>query len=191
MALILPRSVFYHIPKTGGTFVRLSLRQAGFCVNLEVGGHNHTYPSQCRIKNRFSFAFVRHPLSWYESYWTYKQYISKWDPRNTVDANTQSEKFSTFIQKMIDTYPGYVSCIYQLYTEIDTPNEINFIGRQENLREDLCHALTEAGENFDKERIHSFPVKNVSPSHPEWDPAQRKKIIELESFAFKRFNYDP
>ena len=96
MALLLrDGSIFLHIPKTGGNWVTSVLRQQNL-LRAEFG-HKHSdfahlfsrtpkrrveqlpnWLSMVGVKRRwarhgkpFMFCFVRHPLSWYESWFKY------------------------------------------------------------------------------------------------------------------------
>lgn len=93
-------SVFFHIPKTGGTWVYNVLESLGL-IKSRLGhvhaDYFHAYWNQMLLTpneiflnkfktllgyrqnsaamptNTFSFCFVREPLAWYESYWKYMQ----------------------------------------------------------------------------------------------------------------------
>lgn len=94
MALLLKNgSFFFHVPKTGGTWVSYVLRQSG-CVVGQIG-HKHCYPSEIglspkplwhpsqwrdrfRIRYRASspidgWLFLRDPVSWYKSWYFYQE----------------------------------------------------------------------------------------------------------------------
>ncbi|PIR53287.1 hypothetical protein COU76_01935, partial [Candidatus Peregrinibacteria bacterium CG10_big_fil_rev_8_21_14_0_10_49_10] len=74
MALILPRSAFFHIMKTGGTWVRSVCEKQRLSIE-EVGDTHKAYcelPDTELVSSRFTFAFVRHPCSWYQSFWSWK-----------------------------------------------------------------------------------------------------------------------
>lgn len=79
-ALVAPdRSwIFIHTPKTAGTWISKVLRAVVPEV-VELRGRCHNRPAQLAHaglidQNMFSFAFVRHPLTWYWSWWR------QWDP---------------------------------------------------------------------------------------------------------------
>src|SRR3989338_8198252 len=105
MALELPHSIFFHVPKTGGMWVRQAIKNAGIPTN-EVGNAieetdnfstmKHTFfhatPRTVHTLGRFSFAFVRNPLTWYQSQWAF-QMQHQWKNWFPV-----SEIFSEYIQ---------------------------------------------------------------------------------------------
>lgn len=64
--IVLPKSVFYHVPKTGGSWVAEGVKQA--FKDYEVPyGYGHASPVQCAV-DKPSFCFVRNPYTWYRSY---------------------------------------------------------------------------------------------------------------------------
>ena len=90
MALILPKSVFVHIPKTGGTWVRRAI-EASMGIEkdsseIEISGINHwgkTAHAKAqdlkrelgeRLQDRFLFSFVRKPLDLLKSFYISKVY---------------------------------------------------------------------------------------------------------------------
>lgn len=84
MATRTDKAIFYHIPKTGGTWVRVALKEAGVktrAVRTMGGPHpfnlkwTHATPDtvvQSAPIGRFSFCFVRQPVAWYTSYWSFR-----------------------------------------------------------------------------------------------------------------------
>lgn len=70
-----------------------------------------------------------------------------------------------FIRNVLDAYPeGFVTQLYRYYV-----HDVEYVGRQENLREDLIEALTLAGEDFDAEAIRGLPARHLSAA--EWQDA--------------------
>lgn len=100
MALLLKNgSFFFHVPKTGGTWVSEVLRKSG-CVIGQVGSkHCFPYelgcssrplwhPNQIRDRVRLrlratspvnGWCFLRDPVSWYKSWFSYQQ-LRGWQP---------------------------------------------------------------------------------------------------------------
>lgn len=74
------------------------------------------------------------------------------------------DDFQTFVLKLIEQHPnGFITRLYQCYVGQDC-NEVDFIGRQENLRPDLITALETASESFDSGVIQTLHRYNVSAS---------------------------
>lgn len=59
-----PKYIFLHVPKTGGTWVRMMLQLSGG-IERELKGHNPY--SKVTPKDRPAFCFVRNPWDWYIS----------------------------------------------------------------------------------------------------------------------------
>jgi hypothetical protein len=208
MAFLLPRSVFIHVPKTGGQWVTAALPPAG--VPLEQLGVVHTSPDEIedepeRRRRAFVFAVVRHPLTWYQSRWAH-QTDDEWEPIDALDWFTPrwiefwaefrehcaSFDFQEFVRLCVAHYPeGLVSTLYEAYTA-----GCDFVGRQERLREDLLEALARAGESFDPARLHATPARNVRGGRParRGQSLYTRELLELaleaESRAIARFGYE-
>lgn len=223
MAIILKNgSVFLHIPKTGGNWVTEVLYKSNLVK--EKIGHKHAtinqlcYPSIYRstklfkhfVVNRnfgifarkkpFMFCFVRHPLSWYESWFKYmsqdnrkwqfwgdERDIRNWHPNAMLNGLGDSD-FNGFVRNVANKRPGYVSELYGWYT---TP-EVDFIGKQENLREDLIRVLKLLELDFSEDFIWTYREVGVSQNthqQVEWDPELRQRIYDLELAGLARYGY--
>jgi hypothetical protein len=146
----------------------------------------------------FKFCFVREPLKWYESYWRFMQTMDwqplgdeavpeKWHP-NAMLNGLGSPDFNTFMANVNRKRPGYVTEMYGWYT----PANIDFVGRQEFLREDLEKALKLMKVEFDPGYLTKLPLINQSPSHipvPEWDPKLKRQTQLAEYATYVRFGY--
>ncbi len=207
MALILPKSVFIHIPKTGGNWVREALQRA----ELPIKEARHRYhvtelrpakPHCCqhsRLRDvseedrsgRISFAFVRHPLSLYQSWWAFKMQTG-WNDVFEFERLCKSETFPEFLEKVLKHFPGWAG---KIFNQIDVDG-IQMIGRQENLTEDLIAILRAAGEEFDPDVIRNMPHTNVVGTLSKWQeraqytPELERAVLESEREALERFGYD-
>lgn len=217
MALVLPHSIFLHVPKTGGTWVRTAIDGAGipnresnrgqeplgFQIHTDLtnttdrGPWNLTFRRRPRTwyipGGRFCFAFVRNPLDWYRSYWAHRM-RKGWKPQHKIDSVCASDDFETFVRHMLEKFPSYVSDLYELYAGPEN-DEIGFVGRQENLIEDLIRALREAGEAFDEDRIRETEPVNLGSELQQWSEKSRypsqleEAVLRAEHRAMKRFGY--
>lgn len=203
MALQLPNSVFFHVPKTGGTWVRYAVARSGIETNEVIKSMKHgkiepiyafhAKPSQVACHGRFRFAFVRHPFSYYQSYWAYRQILSKW---NDFDRTHMHRDFSMFVRSVTNAFPlGWVSSIYRKYVgEVDHPL-VDFVGKKESLIDDLITALRLAGEEFDEEAIRTAPKQNQASALDTWKPLclLTPDLIDLltehEAWAMRKFGY--
>ena len=93
----------------------------------------------------YMFCFVRNPVSWIESYYNYcvpenwynwsseYDYCGLWHP-NAVLNSLKSESLNEFVEKLLVKRSGYVTEMFGWYTTAG----VKFIGKAENLREDLA-----------------------------------------------------
>ncbi len=203
MAELLPHSCFLHIPKTGGTWVRALLREYGLSLDTiraidasysteNLKGSYHCVPTfdQRFLDRQHIFCFVRHPLGFYQSYWCFKSGLKKWNPVSVFDNNCRSdESFEKFIDKVIQKYPqGFLTWLYEFYASHAT-----FVGKFENLKEDLITILKQAGEDIGDEMIHSYQPLNVTPNDLRKTAIYREDqvaaIMEIEKPVIEKYSY--
>ncbi|MCK4786028.1 MAG: sulfotransferase family 2 domain-containing protein, partial [Desulfobacteraceae bacterium] len=211
MAILLKNgAIFLHIPKTGGNWIAKVLEQAR--VSHLCFGHKHLdldevmrFERYLVAANRwnepsyqlFRFCFVRHPVHWYESWWRMMQKlgwpdwgtdgsIDDWHP-NAVLNGLGHQNFNHFVEKVLRKRPGYVTELYGRYTN----SGINFIGRQENLIEDLLKALRECSVTVDEVLIRSIHRVNVSDRaiKVDWDPDLLAEVSKVEYASIRRYGY--
>jgi hypothetical protein len=188
MSVVLPKSRFLHLPKTGGVWVEWTIRK---CVKNIVVINNpelHTHIETTPHPERFTFSFVRHPITWYQSYWAYKMGVG-WT--NAFDSHCGTNDFAQFVRNAVEKHPGHYAWVCRLF--LGPPGEeIDFIGRTENLSDDLRTVLTQAGDAFNS---RAGGRNNVSK--PEWKAKAvvtdevRDLIAASESEVFERFDYNP
>ncbi len=222
MALILKSgAVFLHIPKTGGNWVTAVLRECGLVVGSIGSKHSNldrlVSPFDGRSGKRlgmmerarassvlkpkpFMFCFVRHPLSWYESWFKYQTQpacdwrdwgsdkdVLAWHPCCPLNG-CRSEDFDGFIRNALEKRPGFVS---EMYSEFAKP-QVEYVGRQESLRDDLVSVLKRLNLTFDEGFVRDFKEVGVSPvprQKVEWDPELKQRVLELEHLALLRYGY--
>jgi len=113
-------------------------------------------------------------------------YDSCWHP-NAVLNGLGSDDFNCFIENVLCKCPGLVS---ELYFSFAKPS-INFVGKTENLKEDLAKVLLMAGVPFESNSLNT-PRQNVSPVKPalaKWAPSLKRQFIMTELPAMLRFGY--
>ncbi len=189
--LILPKSCFLHVPKTGGSWVKKAIAAAGIpCKSYEMSGNPHIGLKNCPCPEKFKFAFVRHPVNLYRSYWQYKMTFG-WDSDNLLDQTCQSDNFRQFIRHVLDQFSGvYSDNLIEFIGE--TNDEIEFVGKYENLVDDLIAALNSAGETFDEQIIRTLPPFNVSDKvqfPAVYTPQLEAEIKLAEQKIMSRFDY--
>lgn len=189
--LILPRSCFLHVPKTGGSWVKKAILASGInCESFSIKDNNHPGLRECPFPEKFKFAFVRHPLGVYRSYWQYKMTYG-WDLHNPIDQNCRDDNFEAFVSHVLAKMPGVYSCCIVNFVGTDR-KPIEFIGKYENLVEDLITALTMAGCHFNENVIRALPPINVSNKQAfpaEYTPELKSAVLRTESGVMTRFGY--
>ena len=186
MSVITPKSCWLHVPKTGGIWVEKVLLT---CVEGARMAQSRHLGLGCCPDERFVFAFVRHPYTWYQSYWCYKQ-KKGWDRANRFDQRCGSNKFDEFIDKMFERD----SCHYTKVINymMGDGEGIDFVGRFENLREDLLKALELSGDVLKADIDTVKPINRSNPEHKEaaqYAPHQKEKVAEYDHEVFVRFGY--
>lgn len=214
VALLLPHSIFIHVPKTGGTWVRKAIHKAGIPTSeLACNWHAGTWDKPQRraddldlqpghlcwhnrlrdidVCDRLTFSFVRHPASMCISYWQYRQRTG-WDLENNVDVFLKADTFEEFIKNTLEhsNQRGWVSSMFRSYL-LHKERTVDFIGKQENLVEDLVRVLRLAGEDFDEDALRATPMQNVTEQESTF--ALPDHILDLLLFgerdAIERFGY--
>ena len=156
MALLLRRSIFYHFPKTGGTFVRRCCHEMGIVV-AEIGP-GHAWPDLAPMPGLFSFTFARDLEAWYRSFWRFCMLKGwDWSPPCAPISECRSERFEVFRENVRSRCPEWLPNQLRLFGF-----RCDFVGRTETLADDLVRALTLAGEEFDEDYIRSRPPANVT-----------------------------
>jgi len=185
MAFRTSKFIYYHIPKTGGTWAKNAMLKAGivyvrakyyYGTSLNhpeklITAHKlglkreHETPVGVLDEDRhklFSFTFVRSPLAWYKSFWAHRKIAPRLGATHRFALDwLMDENFEKFMINVLEKYPeGFLTKVYQLYLG-ERGDDLGYVGRQENLREDLITALNLAGEKFNKMIIRSEKKRNV------------------------------
>lgn len=160
------------MPRTGGNWVEESLKRAfgsdadKMCVDvgwpINVNGI-HIPPTRLEPVEKFSYTFVRHPFNWYVSYF---QFLVK------------RKSWAKFVEETLGEYTKLVKEFEQ----------VDFVGKTENLYFDLCKALDIAGEKYDEMKFLSRHVNRSIPKRINYD-LYKNKIVEAEKYVIKKY-YD-
>ena len=146
------------------------------------------YPDWAELVKHLSvFTFVRHPLSWYASYWTFRnrtiqtEKSNRWEfsggidyPLGKLDSQCESDKFETFVKNVVRN-KGYLKHLYWCVTK-----DCRYVGRQENLKNDLIYIWKALNEDFDEKIIKDMRRVNKSEEHPVYSQMMRDDICEVE-----------
>lgn len=184
MALRLTKSVFIHVPKTGGTWISAVLREKGIVEEETSRPHMRwseilEEPGMKAWHHLRPFLFVRHPVSWYQSYWAYKV-RNGWESGNWMDETFQSPHFPIFVENCVKGHPALLGRIYRKHTQ-----GVSFVRRFEKLREGLLEALVVEGVS----ELPDVKPRNVSPPHSQCPPDLVRMIEESEAEVMKTWGY--
>ena len=201
MAIVTSKSVFYHINKCGGNYVKEALSRS--VRGYTRKGRDNDVPHELDFKKghvtpagirdvdkdgRFSFTFVRHPVAWYRSFWCYRVRKGKLDKKFPLD-RAWDDNYEKFIINMLAKFPdGFASRVYRCYVGDDL-SLVDFIGRTESLEDDLVTALTLAGEDFDEGVLRKTEPRNRS-ARGTLDRAVISKDLENEIIKADKWTID-
>ncbi|MGA2319505.1 MAG: hypothetical protein ABSG95_02025 [Solirubrobacteraceae bacterium] len=190
--------VFLHMPKTGGTWVAQAVTAAGVqtsrpdpLADQRYSGHGHASLLDFSLGDRFSVAFVRHPLDWWRSYWGYRMRVG-WSMENEIDSAAASDDFNDFATRVLDHCSGHVDELVRQFIGSPAPR-VDFVGRFEHLVADTCTALRLGGESFYEDAVRAHPNVNVSDydSFPaRYRPDVAARLAEAEHQTIERFYPD-
>ncbi len=206
MALIIDNKLlFIHVPKTGGSYIR------SLCTNnlscKETGSfsmHDHYSIKECiennsELSELISFGFVRHPITWLKSRWSWA-IISDYNTKLETDQDAQNHwlsqcwdlNFQEFIKKYIKNSVAHCSQTYIEKLGIGSDYEVFHILKYENISYDIYNLFKKYDLPISKERLnlkkrrvgsqglHIVETKEIYPS-------QECDICEIESFAINKF----
>lgn len=168
MTLLLQRTAFIHVQKTGGTYVRHAVRQlhlkereAAVKKNTRFSQlvHRSYRVDKIYIGPRIAWGLVRQPLSWLKSYYAYRT-KNGWGQKG-IDSLPHGD-INVWIYNVEKHYPGTVS---ELYT--DMLKGCDYIGRTEELPEPLLFVLSnyERVPQFKLNQLKRIAPQNVTDSH--------------------------
>jgi len=190
MVRLLNNIIFSHIPKTGGCWIRQALYDNDLILDNNSLLHTTLFVLPPAIEKPTVFTFVRHPISWYESWFRYqtqegwtdwncgKDYLHPCAP--LLDCG--STNFNKYIEKCLKKVPGFVTSMYHMYTQF-----ADYVGRQENLEGDFLRIMKML--KLDIISIDKLK-RNVSPEMKiEWDKDLYQEVLSLEGGAIKQYGY--
>ena len=178
------------VPKTGSTWIRAKVGELGLEVE-EVGDpamrEHDLLAAFDRSRYAFVGAFVRNPLDWYRSYWSYRM-EKGWRPAYALDEHCQSEDFETFVRKAVTVLPGALGNIYTSYVG-EPAEQIDFVGRQENLAANFAQFLSLIGEDPGPVGQSGGSRINATKIRPDFTDELKELITVSEWQTMRRFGY--
>lgn len=142
MAVILRNcDLFIHVPRCGGSYTIELLNALGL-VRLRMPSAPHVPPHFFNFQRKvFKFGFVRHPWEWLKSYYRLKFATARHPAIWLDNMIDESKGFEDWIG-LIYAKPGFQVVGDYMYNFIGRgSSRIDFVGRYENLREDLERAM--------------------------------------------------
>lgn len=174
MAYIIANKILlYHTPKTGGTFIFDFLKEY-----IRELGDNHDTPEMIDGKGYYQIAFVREPISWWESYWNWKN--KDWDNPEGRYLNYQptmhffnykSNNIHSFIQKVYRNEPHFLTNMFRDYTK-----QVNKVYRYEHIYKAILNICKYCQLDFTMKEIKKY--HRVNPGHLH-TKITGKKTLEL------------
>ena len=226
MAMQLKNSMFIHIPKTGGTWVRKALEASMYLEKdaneIPIDGIDywgklaHSTASQVRLQHgslpeeKLMFSFVRDPADLLKSLYIEKFWpeLITYDERSLIlkgsTASAQINKYAqrksptkkkTFREFVFSLDEGYVTTLYKdfLQAPVGVFPYVDYIGRTENLKEDLIDFLEIAEEPFERSAIENMPPARIGASSDAakeiigYDEEVEQYIKQSEEYVYKTF----
>ena len=189
MAIQIDRAIFLHIPKTGGTWITNYFKETNMDHgDGQLGLHAHINGKVIRaMKDPIDdvvFCFVRHPLTWYRSYWQMKKDLVSKRHGGWIDTIVD-QPFHDFIKTVIEMEPGYLTSFFEGYTE-----RSRLIGKQESLREDLDDILRLLSIKYDRHHLFEKPKENSQAPYATYSHRLAKLLMDSEKDLITKYNYN-
>lgn len=184
--------VYLHLSKTGGSWSRGILEQHDFKI-IDIKSFGGHLPNSPKYKDYFTFGFVRHPVSWYKSLYRFFK-TNDWVLNSNggfsgaVFTDLKSDNINDFLDtiRRKDKFD-----LNEMYNRFFVEHPVSYIGKYENLYEDLHLCLKLNGinaTNLIRNRATHYVNKsnaydcNLSPENLEY-------IYDSCDDIFKTFNY--
>ena len=180
MSYYLPekRALFLHVPRTGGTWIKEAMFQAGIPMNKwgRIGEpyrpKKHTIIPHIRpdlwARVGVVFAFVRHPVPYYVSVWRFatrswadRPDKMQWAVQERNDPAAINEaifrwkpNFDEWLDEMLEEEPGWVTRWFERYVGPPGGEFCHFVGRTETIESDLERVMRMLGygKQWDEKR---------------------------------------
>jgi len=185
-SMIFKEIAFLHFRKTGGSWVSHVLKDLDFKRIDEKEFH----VSRDKVDNKFfTFGFVRHPVDWYKSFYKFLNFT-----KYEFNPDLVSQDINGLINKL-KTNKFSVKSFQEEFNNffcIGKENECNFIGKYENLYEDLKRVLAINNINANN-LIDTYKTKLINNSQYSDCKISEENLKYIYSSChkiMKRFNYE-
>lgn len=189
---------FLHIPKTAGTWVRMSIKCAGINY-LEFGReHEHTGWKKARelVPDARFFTLVRHPFAWLRSYWVDRQ-LKGWGGDLSYGRECRADDFGEFVDAAIRVFPGYLTETYERYTgPLKSPIPVVSRIKVEEIPDGLFDFLRGRESSFPISQVTELPPVNIGAAYPhfrektEGDSELFARVREAEPLLYEALGYE-
>lgn len=215
------RTLFLRVPRTGTLFIKAVLwknaiqthrgalamkkgtnRNHAFLGHLSRLNYNNLFDEGMTPKIRHVFAFVRHPLSYYQSVWSFcssessrqmTQDTYRCDPFLTP-IKYYDPDFNVWVERMLDNEKNWVTRLFEQYVGPEGGEFCDKVGRLETIREDLTEMFRMAGIPDERDAINKLSPKNSAKVYthakPIWDERIKMRTAHNERVAIRRFYGD-
>ena len=208
--------LFQHIPRTGGTWIEKAIdccgikRKGWFGKNLQCFPRKHSllgHYHRCHLaKVNTVVAFVRHPISYYESvwkwlmdnrnhpltrsWWTWHPHLSAMRWFRAVGSKSPGS-FDDWVYMMTTKEPMWCTRLFEAYVGPPGGEIVDWIGRTETLTDDFRSFMTEVGYGEEVEsnwqEVTDLGCVNAGTAKPLWSPDMKSRVLESERSIIDRF----
>ena len=184
--------IFFHLYKTGGTSVTSMIqRYCNRSLEKHMNWNNFSKVDSLSLRNKyFTFGFVRNPWDWQVSLYFY---MLKDRGHHQHRMIKRMKNFDEYISWRVERE---VRLQYNFFSEdgtIDTPIKLDFIGKLENIEEDMKKIKQKIKEKSNVEISYSIPHLNKT-NHKNYREYYTDETKEMVRKAFTKdieyFNYD-
>ncbi|WP_170559077.1 sulfotransferase family 2 domain-containing protein [Ruegeria atlantica] len=192
------KTVFVHIPKTGGSTISTILRRPNLrsltkhepcqTINKHASIFVHLDELGPEAKNYFKFSFVRNP--WDRLVSAYHYIIAR---RKELELVANHSTFESFLHSFVEEPSQYLSIPYftpqsDFLINEDGEMPIDFLGRFETFEKDLSIVLREVGS---KRRFFKHRKKSRRQDYREYYSTESSKAVGAIYISdIQNFGYD-
>jgi len=201
---ILEKCNFIHIPKCGGTALHTALWRIKAITDksqeLKSPHYGHLFASQMPENGKPFFTFVRHPVSWWMSFYHWNK-----NPEHSRFSQPErdTESFDEWIRDYGQFWLGHYTTLVLRYLGKDplfpSNNKVEFIGRTEHLFKDLKTMLSVIGQPYRMDIMNDLilgklELNSTLSNTQQYDrnavsEESKQVIYKCESYMYNNFGY--